>query len=100
VNNPEPTGNKEPEVYVDAPIWPHGRMLMCHMFAPSLEHLHAMAENLRIARRWFQDKPGFPHYDICKAKRELAIKNGAVAVASRELVTIVRRRNPRTQRHA
>ncbi len=73
-------------VYVDPPVWPYGRMLMCHMVADDLDTLHAMADKIGVARRWFQDKPGFPHYDICKAKRALAVAHGAKEVTSRELV--------------
>ncbi len=81
-----------PRVYVDAAVWPYGRMLMCHMVADNLEALHAMADKLGIARRWFQNKPGrVPHYDLCKAKRAKAIKLGAVEVTWRELVAVGKR---------
>lgn len=78
-------------VYVDKARNPYGRMLMCHMVADSLEELHAMADAIGVARRWFQDKASSPHYDICQAKRRLAIENGAVEVSRRELVGILRR---------
>jgi hypothetical protein len=50
-----------------------------------------MADKIGIARRWFQNKPGFPHYDICKAKRELAVMHGAVEISWRELVALRKR---------
>ena len=78
-------------VYVDAPIWPYGRMMMCHLFADRLEDLHAMADRIGVQRRWFQNKPGFPHYDICKAKRALAVAGGAIEVDRRQFVAIVDR---------
>lgn len=65
-------------VYVDEPVNPFGRMIMCHMMATSLEELHGMADRIGIARKWFQDKRGAPHYDISKSKRELAVKLGAI----------------------
>lgn len=84
----------EPKVYVDAAIWPYGRMVMCHMFAERVEDLHAMAARIGIARRWFQNKPGFPHYDICKAKRVLAVQYGANEVDRQEFVALVRKFRP------
>lgn len=72
-------------VYVDAPRYRLGRMVMCHMTADSLDELHAMAMRLGI-RRWFQDKDGAPHYDLCKENRLRAMAAGAVAVSRRELL--------------
>jgi len=76
-------------VYVDAAIWPYGRMTMCHMLADTLPELHAMADKIGVRRKWFQDKPGFPHYDICKAKRAVAVKQGAREIDRREFVALV-----------
>lgn len=78
-------------VYVDKAQNPYGRMKMCHMLADSLEELHAMAYRIGIQRRWFQSGASVPHYDICQAKRSMAIANGAVVVSRRELVSIIRR---------
>ncbi len=68
-------------VYVDAPVHAYGRMIMCHMVAPDVEDLHAMADRIGVARRWFQDprtmKVSAPHYDIAKVKHALAISLGA-----------------------
>lgn len=58
-----------------------------HMQADTLEELHAMADRLGLKRSWFQSKPGKPwhdHYDLTRAKRDLAIRLGAVAVTWRE----------------
>ena len=66
-------------VYVDAPIWPLGRMKMCHMIADDIYELHDMADLIGVARRHFQQPAGpMPHYDICKSKRALAVKAGAI----------------------
>ena len=78
-------------VYVDQPLYKYGRMIMCHMAADTLEELHAMADQVGVARRWFQDKPRFQHYDICKSKRAMAVASGAVEVTPREMVEIARR---------
>lgn len=79
-------------VYVDRSRHKLGRMLMCHMAADTLDELHAMAERLGV-RRHFQDKPGMPHYDLCKATRRKAVDAGAVEVTSREIVRICRQAN-------
>lgn len=73
-------------VYVDAPIWSFGRMTMCHMIADDLEELHAMADRIGIQRKWFQSHASYPHYDICKSKRALAVGFGAVELDRRQLV--------------
>lgn len=64
---------------------------MCHMVADTLDELHAMADRIGIARRWFQNHTGRPHYDICKAKRALAVEAGAIEVGPRELVAVLKR---------
>lgn len=82
-------------VYVDdmyrEPMGRFGRMKMSHMIADSDDELHAMADRIGIARRWFQ-KPGTPgrHYDLALNMRGRAVAAGAVEVTLRELVTMVR----------
>ncbi len=80
-------------VYVDAAINRLGRMIMCHMIADTPEELHAMANKIGVARKWFQAPPkaSFPHYDVCKAKRCLAMAAGAVACGRSEFVGHLRR---------
>jgi hypothetical protein len=67
-------------VYVDDVRYPYGRMVMCHMFADTLEELHAMADAIGIQRKWFQQPPkaSWHHYDISLGKKDLAIAKGAV----------------------
>ena len=77
-------------IYVDQPIHKYGRMLMCHMIAGTEDELHSMADKIGVARKWYQVNASFPHYDICKSKRALAIEHGAIEVTSRQLVMIVR----------
>lgn len=76
-------------VYIDDANISYGRMIMCHMVADSLEELHEMAERLSL-RKYFQDKPRKPHYDICLKKKNLALRLGAVEVRSRELIEILK----------
>lgn len=79
-------------VYVDdmylLPMGHLNRMKMSHMAADTLEELHAMADRIGVARRWFQDKPNHPHYDVSISKRTLAVKFGAKEITMQELVKI------------
>lgn len=68
-------------VYVDDMDASFGRMKMCHMVADTLPELHAMADRIGVARKWFQSANLRPHYDVCLAKKALAIKAGALPIA-------------------
>lgn len=71
-------------VYVDPPVHPFGRMMMCHMMADTTEELLAMADTIGVQRKWIQDAgTAREHFDIAKSKRASAIKAGAVEVNSR-----------------
>jgi len=74
-------------VYVDNMRARKGRMIMCHMIADSEGELVAMADRIGVARRWHQH-PGThrSHFDICLAKRRLAVRSGAVEINRMELV--------------
>jgi len=80
-------------VYVDDMAASYGRMTMCHMLADSTEELLAMADRIGVRRKWIQ-KAGTPyeHFDICRSKRALAVKAGAVEVTSREIVAVIGRK--------
>lgn len=73
-------------VYIDCYNAPFQRMIMCHMIADTIPELHAMADTIGIARRWFQSKGRTPHYDICKSKKTIALKNGAKEVGMADFV--------------
>jgi hypothetical protein len=75
-------------VYVDNMRAPFGRMIMCHMIADTLEELHAMADLIGVARQWFHRD----HYDVCLAKRRLAISAGAIPITMREAARKVAKR--------
>ena len=76
-------------VYVDNQQNPYRGMKMCHMLADSTPELHAMADKLGLKRQWFQDN-GTPHYDICQAKRKLAISFGAIEADRYKVVELIR----------
>lgn len=50
----------------------------CHMYADSLEELHAMAKKIGLRREWFQNHPYLKHYDLTPSKRAMAVRFGAI----------------------
>lgn len=82
-------------VYVDDMRASYGRMKMCHMLADSAEELHAMADRIGVARRWFQGN----HYDVCLSKRALAVAAGAIEITQREAVKVIQRWRVRVDGH-
>jgi hypothetical protein len=71
-------------VFVDDMRASYGRMVMCHMTADSTEELLMMALRIGVAPKWIQ-RAGTPweHFDICLAKRRLAVEAGAVETTAR-----------------
>jgi hypothetical protein len=64
-----------------------GRMKMCHMIADSSRELLEMAGKIGVQHRWIQ-KAGThrEHFDICLAKRRLAVQCGAKEITVMETV--------------
>jgi len=79
--------------YVDDMRAPFRHMVMCHLVADTLDELHAMADRIGVARRWYQGPPvtSWPHYDICQSKRALAVAAGAVEIRWRDSPAVARR---------
>ena len=85
----QPRGAVPMTVYVDQlrtvlrtnPRWPWPTS--CHLYADSEEELHGFARKLQMRRTWFQPDLRLPHYDLTAARRERAIKAGAVEVTRR-----------------
>ncbi len=83
-------------VYVDSAYIPYRRMIMCHMLADSVDELHEMAGKIGVRLSWYQPK-STPHYDVCKKKRALAVRYGAIEIDRRKVVEIIRKH--REQNH-
>jgi Protein of unknown function (DUF4031) len=78
-------------VYVDDMEAPYRGMKMCHMVADSTDELLAMVDRIGVKRKWIQySGTAKEHFDICLAKRALAITHGAVEVTQRQLYQIQR----------
>jgi len=59
------------------------------MVSDDLTALHAMAEQIGMKRKWFQDGEHLqdgdhPHYDLTINKRRQALAAGAVEITARE----------------
>lgn len=80
-------------VYVDDMAAPYGSMIMCHMIADSKQELLEMADKIGVQRKWIQkvDTP-YEHFDICIAKKKLALQHGAIQINGRELVAVIKRK--------
>lgn len=78
-------------VYIDDAMIRYHNMLMNHMAADTTEELLDMARSIGVPVKWIQ-KAGQPyeHFDICAAKRSLAIKKGAIPVGQLEFVRILK----------
>lgn len=81
-------------VYVDDMRANFGRMVMCHMLADTDAELHAMADRIGVARRWWQspEKTSGSHYDIALSKRALAVKAGAIEITWKQASAMNTRR--------
>jgi len=69
--------------------WPNARrpfhMGSCHLTTDGpIEELHEFAKRIGMKRKWFQEHRLAPHYDLVPARREHALKLGAVFVSARE----------------
>lgn len=66
-----------------------GRMKMSHLIADSQKELLEFVDKIGVKRKWIQDYDSpREHFDICLAKRKLAIKLGAKEINFRELAAM------------
>lgn len=87
-------------VYPKALIQPKARMVSntwCHMWCDqgNEEALHEIAKSIGMKSIWFQDKPGFPHYDLVPRRRHVAIRFGAMPRNLRDWIAEKRKRRCR-----
>jgi hypothetical protein len=88
-------------VYVDVSMWtytsPSGlTMKMCHMTADTSQELLAMADRLGLRRSWIQNRgTEKEHFDVCKSKRALAVRFGAIELSKREAAIWIGERRKR-----
>ena len=75
-------------VYVDDVRHRFGNMVMCHLWADTLDELLAMVDKIGVQRKWIQGHPtlsfgkhrnaSWVHFDIALSKKALAIDAGAI----------------------
>lgn len=76
-------------IYVDKAVWkksPNGRKTYAHMVADTLWELDEFAKLIGVKSHFFHRSKTAPHYDITSEQHEVALKNGAVLVTSREVL--------------
>jgi len=66
--------------YVDDARHYYGRMVMCHLWADTLDELLAIVDKIGVRRKWLQQPPKatWVHFDISLGKKALALKYGAI----------------------
>lgn len=79
-------------IYVDSLRdwgWKYGPS--CHLgtddHSPAgIQALHDFAARIDCQRRWFQNRPRFPHYDLTGRLRVAAIALGAIEISGHDMV--------------
>jgi Protein of unknown function (DUF4031) len=64
----------------------------CHLLADTRDELHAMADQLGIPRRFFQDHPWRWHHDLPAQLRPQAVALGAREISMHEVGALLARR--------
>jgi hypothetical protein len=64
----------------------------CHLLADSRDELHALADEIGVPRRFFQDHPWRWHYDLPEHVRVEAVAHGAQQITMHEVGALLRRR--------
>ena len=84
-------------IYIGKNEYRYKSMLMSHMTADTLLELHTMAKNIGINKRYFQNKNGQPLYGICKSRKNIALKLGAIEVNDKDLFLMSGNKTQRIQ---
>ena len=83
-------------VYVDTMKARYGRMFMCHMLADTRQELLAMATIIGVRHKWIQRSGTvYEHFDVCQAKKALAIQHGAIEVSRKEFLSLILKKRGR-----
>lgn len=78
-------------VYIDKMNARYGRMIMCHMLADTEEELLEMAEKIGVNKKWHQYPDTHKsHFDICLAKKKIALDLGAIEIDKRQLFHLMK----------
>jgi len=77
-------------VYIDDAVHPWRGERWAHLMADTLPELHALAQQLGIPRRAFQNLPSGVHYDVPAPLREQAIALGAQPISRHTDRTLMR----------
>jgi hypothetical protein len=66
--------------YADDVRHSYRQMIMCHLWADTLEELYEMVDKIGVQRKWLQVPPkaSWTHFDIALSKKAMAIKFGAI----------------------
>jgi Protein of unknown function (DUF4031) len=64
----------------------------CHLLADTREELHAMADELGIPRKYFQDHPWRWHHDLPEPLRARAVELGAEEVTLHDVGALLKKR--------
>jgi hypothetical protein len=64
----------------------------CHMYADSLDELHAIAKKIGMKATWFQKDERLPHYDLHPSQRKKALALGVIEHTRGEMGTFMRAR--------
>jgi hypothetical protein len=64
----------------------------CHLLADTRDELHALADELGVPRRIFQDHPWRWHYDLPSHLRVDAVRLGAVELTMHQVGALLRER--------
>ena len=68
-------------VYIDDAVHPWRGERWAHLMADTLPELHALAQQLGIPRRAFQNRPSGAHYDVPAPLHGKAVALGARAIS-------------------
>ena len=68
--------------------WPYP--MSCHLFADSIQELHAAARRIGLVRAHFQSRARLPHYDLTAGMRLRALRCGIVSLNRRDAAAKMR----------